>query len=234
MIYTSGRVPGIALAIVALASPALGQDEPKFALLASFPSPTVSMQWELSERFAVRVDGSYTFLDNTLIESVPGESSTTMIGSSTVVVGSPDLEARSETTAHSGTFGVSGIYTFHRSEQLRLYLAPRLSLGFTSQTITSTITAINVPPGFPSRFLDGLVGTQVYESSSKSPGAGLAFGAAANIIARVALYGEAGFNYVRTTTPEAALIGLTRPRESTDSRRTTLNTRAVGGVMFRF
>jgi hypothetical protein len=51
------------LAVAAFATPAIAQDEPRFALVASFPTPTVSFQWELNDRFGVRVDGSYTYRD---------------------------------------------------------------------------------------------------------------------------------------------------------------------------
>ncbi len=31
--------------------------------MTSFPSPTVSFQWEVSERFALRIEGSYSYRD---------------------------------------------------------------------------------------------------------------------------------------------------------------------------
>lgn len=211
---------------------AFAQDDPKFALLASFPSPTVSFQWELTERWALRLDGSYTFRDDTITESTPGESMRGLGG--TVVFRTPDIETRQQTTAHTGTVGVSGIYSFHRSEQLRLYLAPRLFLGYTTQRISVSVTTSSLPPGFPPGLLDDLLRPQSFEASSKSPGAGLSFGAATNVHSRLALYGEAGVVYQRTSAPQPLLTGITGIRESIETKRTTVNTRALGGVMFRF
>jgi hypothetical protein len=216
------------------AAPASAQDDPKFGLLVSFPSPTVSVQWEMSERFAIRVEGSYSFRDDLLVDGPAVAPEVTTVGQSTVVFSPVDIRSTNETTSHTGSIGVAGIYTMHRSEQFRIYLAPRVSLGFTTQRVTATTTASNLPPGFPARFLEGLTGTQEFEASSTSPGAGVSLGAASNVNRRLALFGEAGFSYVRTNSPRVTLIGLVDPGSLGEGKRTTLNTRAVAGVMFMF
>ena len=233
MTHPSSWFAGLVVVLFAMAVPAAAQDDPRFALLASFPSPTVSFQWELSERFAVRVDGSYSYRDELLTESSVDDPQISG-GSSQVIFIPINTETTNESTYHSGSIGVAGLFTVHRNEHVRLYVAPRLSVGFTNQRTTITTTATGLPPGLPPRLLEGLLGTQTFESSSTSPGGGVHFGAASNVHRRLALFGEVGVTYARSNAPLATIIGISTSREFGESRRTAINTRAVGGVMIRF
>ena len=228
-----GLLLGFVLALVAIAAPAAAQDDPRFALVTSFPNPTVSFQWELSERFALRFEGSYSYRDESS-DSTSGDDAVVSgpFGTSIPITSS----TRSESTTHSGSIGVAGIFTIHRSDQLRLYVAPRVSMVHSSQRVT-TDTTLTLPPGLPTNiFRDLLPLSGTLESSSTSPAAGASFGAATNVHRRLALFGEAGFTWSRSDLPLLSVITGTSlsPLRDLETKRTTINTRAVGGVMLLF
>ena len=233
MTCVPGRLLGLILVLAAVAAPAAAQDDPRFALVTSFPSPTVSFQWEVSERFALRIEGSYSYRDdstesssNDLPELLPTNPITIVLETATQI----------ESTTHNGSIGVAGIFTIHRSDQLRLYVAPRVSLAWSSQRVTSNTTLTRTPPGLPPNVFGNLFPrTQTFESSSTSPAAGASFGAATNVHRRLALFGEAGFVWSRSDLPLGTIVtGGVSPLGEIESKRTTVNTRAVGGVMLLF
>lgn len=228
MTRVSGCILGVALAVAAIAAPAAAQDDPRFALVTSFPSPTVSFQWEVSERFALRIEGSYSYRD----ESSDSTSGDEPFGTAISI----PISTLAESTSHSGSIGVAGIFTIHRGDQLRLYVAPRVSIARTSQRITANTTVIRVPAGLPPSVLNTLFPrSQTFESSSTSPAAGASFGATTNVHRRLALFGEAGVMWSRSDLPLGTIVtGSLSPFGDIESKRTTVNTRAVGGVMLLF
>jgi hypothetical protein len=233
MTLVPARLLCLLLAITAIAVPAAAQDDPRFALVTSFPTPTIAFQWELSERFALRIEGSYSYRD---------ESSDSTSGDEPDVSGpfgtsiSIPTSTRAELTSHSGSIGVAGIFTIHRTDQLRLYVAPRVSVARTSQRITANTTVIRVPAGLPQNLLNTLIPpSQTFEYSSTSPAAGASFGAATNVHRRLALFGEAGLTWSRSDQPLSGIVaGGLRLLNEIESQRTIVNTRAVGGVMIFF
>ena len=145
MAHASGRCFGLAVALLLIAGPAAAQDDPRLALLVSFPSPTVSLQWELSEKFALRIEGSYNYFHEST------ESSDSVIGgasehvyldgtSSQVIWSDSGVQSTFESTAHSGSIGLAGIFTVYRTDQLRLYVVPRIAVALSRQQITATTT----------------------------------------------------------------------------------------------
>ena len=233
MTHVPGRLLGVVLAFAAIAVPAAAQDDPRFALVTSFPSPTVSFQWEVSARFAFRVEGSYNYRDESS-DTVTGRFSFGPTGNNQVF----ETVTHTESTSHGGSIGVAGIFTIHRNDQLRLYVAPRVSLALTQQRITfnTTVDLPTVVPGGPSvTFGDGRPLSETVEYSSTSPAAGVAFGAATNVHRRLALFGEAGFTWSRSDLPLGGIvIGGVSSLSDIESKRTIVNTRAVGGVMLLF
>lgn len=237
MAFPPGRLAGLIVGIAAMAAPAMAQDEPRFALVASLPTPTVSLQWELSEKFALRFEGSYVFREESLdlpIDSsvfgasehvyADGTSSPVVIwGTSLVVAG-----VQSASTTHSGSIGVAGIWTMYRTDRLRLYAAPRISLAWSRERFTSTLPAHQTLSGRPpeSPF------TATLEESRTSPGAGASFGAATNVHRHVALFGEAGISYSRGDSRSPGTIGITLG--DSESKNTAVSTRAIAGVMLLF
>ena len=247
-----GRLAGVvtlATLLMAAAVPAAAQDESTLALVASFPSPAVSVQWQVSDRFALRFEGSYSFSGESR-ESTPDTGRVEHIyrdgTTSTVVWGTGS--GRHESTVHGGSVGISGLITLHRAEQLRLYVAPRLSLGYTRQRLTGPMSRL-ASDSYVSIPLDagvivgvvsgGLVVTpaspDTVRYSSTSPAAGAAFGAATSVHRRLSLFGEAGFMYSRDNLPPLGTLVL-RPQaiDDIDVRRTTIYTRAIAGLMIHF
>lgn len=233
MTLVPGRLLRFGLVLAAIAAPAAAQDDPRFALVTSFPSPTVSFQWEMSERFALRIEGSYSYRDESSDTSSGDEPEFSGPFPTSVTIAT---STRAEITSHSGSIGVAGIFTIHRGDQVRLYLAPRVSVARTSQRITANTTVLRVPAGLPQSLLNSLFPqSQTLESSSTSPGAGASFGAATNVHRRLALFGEAGFTWSRSEQPLLGIIsGGLSPLGDIETTRTTVNTRAVGGVMVLF
>jgi hypothetical protein len=218
------------LAVAAFATPAIAQDEPRFALVASFPTPTVSFQWELNDRIGIRFDGSYTYRDEST-DIVSDSSSFNDRALGTVFV--LQTLTHRESTTNTGSIGVAGLFTIHRSDHLRLYLSPRVLVSYSRERISDTITTSgNLPPGVI--FGNPLSREPVSrESTSTSPGAGLSFGASSNVFDRVALFGEAGFTYSRSDAP-LILLPTSTSSFNSETSRTTISTRAVAGIMFRF
>jgi hypothetical protein len=225
------RLTASLLPIAAFATPAIAQDEPRFALVASFPTPTVSFQWELNDRIGIRVDGSYSYRDETT-DNVSNGSSFTDLGRNTVTF--LETLTHSESTTHTGSIGIAGLFTVHHTDHLRLYLSPRVLVSFSRQLVSETSTTSGLPPGifFGTSFarIDEPVSR---ESNSTSPGAGLSFGASSNVFERVALFGEAGFTYSRSDAP-LILLPTSISSFNSETSRTIVSTRAVAGIMFRF
>jgi hypothetical protein len=232
MTHVPGRFLGFVLALAAIAAPAAAQDDPRFALVTSFPSPTVSFQWELSERFALRFEGSYNYRSESSDSTSGDEPAVTgPFGTSIPITTS----TQTESTIHTGSIGVAGIFTIHRSDQLRLYVAPRVSIVMSSERTTAS-TTVTLPPGLPPNiFRDLLPESGTFESSSTSPAAGASFGAGTNVHRRLALFGEVGFTWSRSDQPlSALLIGVPGSFNDIETKRTTVSTRAVGGLMLLF
>ena len=237
------RLVGVLLCLATVATPALAQDQPRFAIVASLPTPTVSLQWELSENFALRVDGSYSYRDESYEEAIDSGLSGSIEhiynnGVSTQVIFrvpgtgtvSPADTAtyRSESITHSGSIGVAGLFTLLRTDRVRLYVSPRISVAWLRDRVTTTLpsqrTLSGAPAGSPDIYL--------LEESSTSPGASASFGAATTVHRHMALFGEVGLNYTRTNTPDAAISLLTL--DGAASTSTAIGTRAIAGVMVLF
>jgi hypothetical protein len=218
----------IATAVSAVSIPAAAQDASRVALVVAFPSPTVSVQWELSNSFALRFDGGYSY--ERLSREQPDESSAIehvyADGSvSTVTFSSAGLNVVS--TSRSGTLGISGIVTLVRREELHLYAAPRVAMtwGYYEDRVTWTSPRTLFESDAPD--------TEIFNLSTLTPSLGTSFGVAVHLRPRLALFGEAGFDYSRTNLP-ADDIAVDYAAAMDHFRRTAITTRAVGGVMFRF
>ena len=169
--------------------------------VASFPSPTVSFQWELSERFALRIEGSYSYRDESTESTSGGLADFRAPPAPTTFI----LEPRTRTESTSSQ-------RLHRRRR-HLHDPPQRSvaslrgaarLGRAVQSAESPsehdvdsnsagVAAERLPQSVPS--------TRRFESSSTSPAAGASFGAATNVHRRLALFGEAGFTWSRSDAP---------------------------------
>ena len=233
-----GRLLIIAGAILSVAAPAAAQDEPRFALLARFPTPTVSFQWQASDRFAVRVEGSYELRDEMTDTVTSGfwdsRGVVTAVSTSTV-----------ESKASSTSFVAAGVITLHRDDRNRLYCAPRVVIDFSRQRTAAAESHLAASvehlygDGTTSQviFGDGTLRPSTettYTTSSTSPGAGVSFGAASRVLGRVALFGEAGITYIHSRRPLAPITPAFASSLQSGFRRSTTNTHASAGIMFLF
>jgi hypothetical protein len=229
----------VCVLLIALGSwplPATAQDDPRFALLTSFPNPTVSFQRELADRFAIRIEVSYTFRDETT--NRPLGSSSLSIGGFTQT---SSRERHTETTSHTTSIAVAPIFTMYRTDRIGLYLAPRLALTLTRdrirQTDTATITTSGVPTGVIITVGDGTPldpDTRTANMNYSSPSGALSLGAVTNLHPRLALFGEAGLGYARSNTPLSASVLVLGVIDDSEVRRSTINSRATAGMMIRF
>jgi hypothetical protein len=229
MIAPLGRILGLVVTISALASPARAQDDPRFALRVAFPTPTVSLEWSISERIALRLDGSYTYRH---------ETNTRLTGSHTDFTTGVTVteETTTELAAHNSTIGVGALLTIKRNDALHLYVAPRAFLSMSSYRATES----RQMPAFPA---GGIVVSfdfpdspnsqpRTLEEATTSPGVGFLFGASSDVHRRLALFGEAGVTYVYddASSPSNSLLLF----DNRESRRRSVNTYALAGVKFRF
>ena len=223
------------LAVIVSASAVAAQDDPRYAIVTSFPNPSVSFQWELTDKFALRIDGSYSFRDESFESPV---SSTSISGGA--ITRTTVTERRTESTSHSGSIGLTAVMTIRRTDQSRLYLAPRALIGLTRQHIVQTETETTTTTGIPSNIFFTFPETsrepvtRSVDASYTSPAAGMSFGAETNVHRRLALFGEVGFTYSRSDTPLIGTLSALGSIDDSETRRTALSSRAVGGMMIRF
>jgi len=224
------------LIFLSFSAPAFAQDDPRFALVAAFPTPTVSFQWELNDKFAIRVEGSYSYRDSSTEDISTSAMYFGLAGTTTML----EQQTTIATTTNTTSLGIAGIFTIRRSDHVRLYLAPRISFGFSNQTTSQTrISSGTLLPsgsgvvfGFPSSDSESFT----TDDSSSSKGAGLSFGAVSDVFDRVALFGEFGAMFTRSDAPTFPTIIISSPtlRSDSNSMHSTISTRAIAGIMFRF
>jgi hypothetical protein len=229
MAYRQVLIAGF-LSLFALAgTPVAAQDQPRFALVTSFPTPTVSFQWEVSNRFALRVEGSYSFRNESL-ETSSGDAELLPTPGAIRITTSTSTEF----TSHTSSVALAALYTLHRSDQLRLYVAPRVGIAFSNQRNSIETVVVNLPAGLPPSIINGFNRSETTEDSSSSPTAGLAFGASTPVLGRLVLFGEAGVVYSSLNAPALGPTTVIGVLGRTRTERSTISTRAIGGLMFYF
>lgn len=190
---SSIRIGFTAVVVFAAAESALAQSEPRFGVTAAFPS-SIGFQWQATDRFAVRVDGSYTYSstetssnDDDILRLIPGLPSTLPLPSF-------HIETRTESHNHATALAISGLFTIHRRDQFRLYLAPRIGVSWSQSATTTTTTVSGLvlpPPG-------SILPERAAEFSATSPTAGASLGAVSRLGDRFGVFGELGFQYSKS------------------------------------
>jgi hypothetical protein len=177
------------LSIALCASTAYAQSDRRFGFVIAYPT-SVGVQWQAADRLTVRWDGSYrhSTLDSSTSTpapfSVPGLPNVSRV---------PVFEIRSSTSTTGAELGMSVMLDVHRSDELRLYIAPRLAVLISKNEIETSITGLSPAD------LAALTFPANRETTSHSPSGGVALGVSHDVSPRIRIFGEAGVNYSRST-----------------------------------
>jgi hypothetical protein len=192
-------------AIALSASPAAAQDERKFGVVVAYPA-SVGIEWQAARKVAIRLDGDYRQSSN------EGTSEFEFSRFFPAVSITTTIESRNT------ELGLSLLVDLHRSDALRLYVAPRIAVNFDHSSYKTEF-------GGDPALLAALTVPADSDSSSTSPGGGVAFGASHDLSDRFRVFGETGVHYVRGTI--GGLIG-------DDLKSSDFGLRAGVGAVIRF
>ena len=213
MMTTRPMYPGSLVVLVMMlgAAPASAQDDRRFGLVAAYPG-SAGLLWQVSDKFALRGDGSYSWSTTTSEPETGG-----------FVVITPSLPPplqfdgpRTETSSRAASIGVSALFDLHRREALRLYVAPRVAIAFSKST--TRITSV-IPPEFERFFPQ----PRTRSSTSSAPTVAALFGGATKIGDRFGVFGEIGLAYSQSS-PDNDILNVTSRALSTRG--------GIGAVLF--
>lgn len=170
---------------------------------------SIGLEWQAASKVAIRVDGDYQ--RNSF-------DSTSQIGQGLAPFGVPPIAITTTIASSDIGLGVSVLVDLHRSDELRLYLAPSIGVSFSRSTYETELN------GDPARLSSVSLPANT-EVSDNAPRGGIAFGASRNLSDRFRVFGEGGFRYVR-----GSLQGF----NSGDSESTSFGLRAGVGVVVLF
>ena len=193
-------IVAVAFAVLALSIPtAHAQTERRFGFVIAYPA-SVGLEWQAADRLAVRFDGTYRH------SSVESSSTPTPfpIPGLPSVIRVPVFEIRSSTSNTGAELGVSMLFDLHRSDALRLYVAPRIAVLISKTEIETTIT------GLTPADLAALTVPANRDTTSNTPTGGVAVGASHNLSPRLRIFGEAGVNYSRSGLDGIGLTDITQ------------------------
>lgn len=173
-----------ALSMVVVFTPvAHAQTERRVGIVIAYPS-SIGVQWQTADRVTLRIDGGY---DQWTSEAI----SEFRLGSPFPASTGPE---RRSLTLSSGTrtidVGVSLLFDVHRSDELRVYVAPRAGVSFVHQTNKTEYDGDPADLAFVTLPADE-------EFGSKAPVAALALGASHDVSSRLRVFAEAGWSYSR-------------------------------------
>lgn len=212
------RLSFVWVVLMMVAAPAAAQDDRRVGLVFAYPG-AVGVQWDVSGRFGVRVDGTYDRYDSTFV-----------IDHSRILPppGSPVPPREESSRQHYASIGVSPMITISSANALKIYVAPRLgvsihhgpgaSISLSPVVTGSTVVVVDAEAIVP--------GTSRIERESETDyllDAAVAAGAAYRFSDRFAIFGEAGIRYDR----------VTQIRLSSESSNTAIGLRAgIGGILY--
>jgi hypothetical protein len=203
------RASLLIVAILLIAVPVSAQDERRVGVVAAYPA-SFGVLWQVTDGFALRGDGSF---DSSTFE----QSVSTSISFSPLFgpASSETTTFRSEASNREVAFGVSALIDLHRRDQLRVYVAPRVGLGFTKTSLTSTLDG-------PSE-LGRLLAPETTTRTARVLAFELMLGASTRIGERFGVFGEIGAGYSRSLGDDS-LLEL--------SSRTFRSRGGVGAILF--
>ena len=178
------RIAALATAtLIASFSLSFAQEDRRVGVTAGYPA-AVGVLWQITDRFAIRPDVSWSW-------SSSESSSTIDVGG-----GFGTISSASSFESHTTTFGISGLWTIHREDALRVYLGGRA--GYSRSTGTNTSTSANISIGFPALTPVVTTTTRTTESRNEGYAASAMFGGQYQLVRRFATFGEIGVTYSST------------------------------------
>lgn len=177
---------------------AAAQQENKVGLVVGYPT-SVGVLWRLSDRVAIRPEGSISWTSSeqqsqTAPVSFPGS-------------GVPLITYTTTTHQHSDSVsaavGASVLVTLTSAERFRMYLVPRVAMAVTrtsdryetrTQVVSSTLPAGGVITGLGDE-------TRTSAWTSRAPSLSVGLGASTRAHERFELFAEIGVGYSRTRVP---------------------------------
>ncbi len=215
MRYSSLRVALILSTLTAVFAPAAAAQEKTVGLVVGYPID-VGVLWQASARVALRADVGFSFYT---FESNQSLSLGTTVRSSVTTTSSTG----------SATLGLSSLFTIRNDDNLRLYLAPRAAIELTRQ---SHETVFDPPLPSSSRNLDEVSDT------ARGHEFDVMFGGQYRLRDRLALFGETGLAYRRSSYPSVSttlsILGSSSSESERDSRTTFFGLRSTVGLVFFF
>ena len=191
-------VAAASAAMALTASPAFAQTDRRFGFVIAYPA-SVGFEWQALGHLAVRFDGTYR---HSSIES--SATPTPSIPGLPPVIRIPVFEVRSSTSSTGAELGVSLLIDLHRSDELRLYIAPRVGVLIADTEFETTITGLS-----PSD-LAAFTFPANRDTTSSTPSGGVAIGASHDVSPRLRIFGEAGFTYSRGNVDGVPLNDVTQ------------------------
>lgn len=173
------------------ASAASAQPERRLGLVIGYPA-AAGVQWQINDRFTIRGDAGFDW----------GMSEQVTSGLSISLNGVPVSSSTTTTTFRHSTsiIGASGLVTVSRTEQLRLYLAPRIAW----RNVRSSFDAVTQSTGSATRLTPEFESDRSSSSASNGVELDAMFGANYRLSDRFAVFGEAGLAYIRPTTTSSS------------------------------
>jgi hypothetical protein len=169
--------------MVLSAPTALAQNERRFGFVIAYPA-SVGFEWQAAGRVAIRFDGTYR---HSSVES--SATPTPAIPGLPPVIRIPVFEIRTSTSNTGAELGVSLLFDLHRSDELRLYVAPRGGVLISTTEFETTITGLS-----PSD-LAAFTFPANRDTTTSTPFGGVAIGASHDVSPRLRIFGEAGVSY---------------------------------------
>ena len=209
--------------VAAFSSAASAQDR-KWGILFAYPG-AVGVQWDVADRFAIRVDGDYDRSHSEFITGMGDPPPRVMptIPGITVPTFIPVLvSTTSEITTHRGSIGVSGLFALVARDQLKIYVAPRAGVSMSSVTFRTTFDVSGIPPALLAAIT--LPANEERSESDYAPDFSAKFGAAYRLGDRFSVFGEAGFGYTG---------GVSTSNFNTEVRQNSIGLRSgIGGILY--
>ena len=190
---------------------AQAQTERRFGVVIGFP--TVGVQWQAADRIAIRFDASYR---RSTIESdaIPTPTRPGV----PALIQLPVFQVRASSSNTGADLGVSVLFDIHRTDEVRLYLAPHAGVRISRSEFETTITG-------PRAQLAALTIPANSDSTSYAPSGRLALGASHDVSARLRIFGEAAATYTRGNVDGLAF---------NDTRQSSLGIGGTVGVVVLF